>query len=108
MTTNTANYTPEFIKAAMLRNDAIGYKWLTRAIQAIWNFQTNDEQMTDETRHSNNVGFNGADANILSSFARQLQAGRNLSIKQLAIAKKKMPKYAKQLARIANGTNTER
>ena len=37
------------------------------------------------------------DANILSSFAQQIEKGRILSEKQMAILFKKMPRYWKQI-----------
>lgn len=83
-------------------------KWMERGIVAIYsNNQTVDEQSAEVTYYRNGIGFNGADAEILSSFARQLLAGRNLSEKQAAIAFKKMPKYAKQLVALAEGKKTE-
>lgn len=79
---------------------------LQKSIVTIWKFQTEDEKAYGETTHYNGVGFNGADAGILTSFAEQINRGRNLSPKQYAIALKKMPKYARQLCRIANGEIT--
>lgn len=76
-------------------------RWVTRAIVAIYNYQTSHEQVAERTEEHNGVGFNGADAEILSSFAKQILTGRTLSQKQLTIAFKKMPKYAGQLERIA-------
>lgn len=76
--------------------------WAERAILALYDRQTIAEQAMGETTQRNSVGFNGADAFILSSFAKQLRrAGYHLSAKQLAIARKKLPKYAKQLMDIA-------
>lgn len=87
-------------------------KWLMRAILAIFECQTYDEQNSESTKHNNSIGFNGVDAHIMSSFAKQIlvwnrhvKAGTNrynspLSDKQLRIARRKMTKYAKQLARI--------
>ena len=77
-------------------------EWIERAVIAIFEKQTIDEQSAETTSHKNGIGFNGVDAFILSSFAKQLKKGRHLSTKQFAIAQKKMPKYAKQLVRIAN------
>lgn len=79
---------------------------LQKSIVAIWKFQTEDEKRIGETKEYNGVGFNGADAGILTSFAEQINRGRTLSPKQMAIALKKMPKYAGQLCRIANGEIT--
>lgn len=90
------NYTQNEIK----ENVTNDYRWLARAIVAIYNRQTEDEQNTDSTRHLNGIGFNGVDAEILSSFAKQINKGRILSDKQKAIAVKKMGKYAGQLYRI--------
>ena len=82
-------------------------KWASRAIVALFEKQTATEQMIEATSEHNGVGFNAIDAEILSSFAKQLIAGRTLSEKQLAIAFKKLPKYAKQLAMIAEEKNPE-
>ena len=77
-------------------------RWAARAIVALYNCQTAEEQAADATVVKNRMGFNGTDAFILSSFARQVQEGRTLSQKQLAIAYKKLPKYAKQLETLAS------
>jgi len=46
----------------------------------------------------NGIGFSGVDSEILSSFAVQVNNGRNLSAKQMAIVYKRMPRYHKQIA----------
>jgi hypothetical protein len=89
--------TKEYIKTQLLADQ----RWLSRGIVAIFEKQTYDEQQTESTKEHNGVGFNGVDAEILSSFAKQIKAGRTLSTKQLTIAHKKMPKYAGQLLSIA-------
>lgn len=72
-------------------------QWAQRAIVRLYERQTSDEQCTQSTSHRNGMGFSGCDANILSSFAEQINRGRTLSAKQLAIAYKKLPKYVKQI-----------
>lgn len=89
--------TKELIKEKLLSDN----RWLTRGVLAIYEKQTWDEQQAEATKEDNGVGFNGADAYILSSFAKQLKQGRTLSSKQLLIARKKMSKYAGQLLQIA-------
>ena len=89
--------TKEFIKTMLLSD----HNWLYRGIVAIFKKQTYDEQQTESTKEDNGVGFNGVDAYMLSSFAKQIMGGKTLSAKQMAIAKKKMPKYAGQLLQIA-------
>ncbi len=78
-------------------------KWIERSVVAIFEKnQTFDERSMEHTKYRNGIGFNGCDANILSSFAKQIIRGRHLSDKQFNIACKKIPKYAKQLCTIAN------
>lgn len=103
-----AIHTKESIKEQLLVKDA----WVHRAVTAIYEYQTADEQRVDETRENNGVGFNGPDARILSSFAKQIKAWNAapayrrypapLSTAQMRIARKKILKYSGQLARIAN------
>jgi hypothetical protein len=88
--------------------------WLERGILAIYANQTADEQQSEATRHDNGIGFTGADAHFMSSLAKQIERshrrpGDRLSPKQRAIAFERMPKYARQLHRVAksrqNGDN---
>lgn len=89
--------TVEEIKAKVSSNP----RWAERAILVIYEYQTREEQVVGETQENNGVGFNGVDAFILSSFATQIATGRTLSPKQLAIAYRKLPKYAGQLVKVA-------
>ena len=75
--------------------------WAVRGMLAIYKFQTEDEKHLRETVHNNKVGFNGVDAEILSSFCQQVESGRTMSEKQMTIIFRKMGKYASQLYRIA-------
>jgi hypothetical protein len=102
----TKVYTVEEIRAKIWTNN----KWLVRGILAIYDCQTADEKSSQNTKYHNGVGFNGRDANIMSSFARQIQSWQSqenprysnpLSPKQFELARRAMQKYAGQLARIA-------
>ena len=84
-------------RAALASNPA----WAHRALVVLHDQQTRDEQETRTTETHNGVGFTGIDAEILSSFAEQVKRGRTLSPKQLAIAHRRLPKYAAQLWRLA-------
>lgn len=75
--------------------------WAERAILRLYEEQTATEKEAHTTAFSNGVGFSAVDADILSSFAEQLNRGRFLSERQLSYAFKVLPKYAKQLARLA-------
>ena len=77
-------------------------RWAEQGCIRIYAYQTASEQSTQSTHLHNGVGFSGADAEILSSFAEQINTGRFVgSDKQMRILFKKMPKYAKQLEKIA-------
>jgi hypothetical protein len=94
----TATFTKEMIQSKITTNPT----WATRAILTIYARQTADEQATESTNHRNGQGFTGSDADILSSFAKQIQSGHTLSQKQLALAYKKLYKYAGQLVKVIN------
>jgi hypothetical protein len=79
------------------------YRWMTRAVVAIYNYQTESEQQTDSTHDNNGVGFNGCDAEFLSSLAKQIKSGKKLSERQQEFAYKKIAKYAGQLYLIQKG-----
>jgi len=80
--------------------------WMRRALVVITEKnQTSDEQASENTIHANGIGWNGVDATILTSFAKQVKKGWKLSDKQVAIAKKKLPKYAKQVLALINEKN---
>lgn len=76
--------------------------WLERAISAIYRYQCEDEQRDDQTKYRNAVGFNVVDCKFLSTLAKELNKGFHLTPAQVEVARAKMAKYAKQLARIAN------
>lgn len=91
------------IKRQLVEND----RWILRACVLIYNYQTAEEQAFDMTKTDNGVGFTGCDAEILSSFAKQIIAfvpdGRwrsPMSPKQMALLRRKMPKYAGQILKI--------
>lgn len=75
-----------------------------RAMLRIFQYQTSDEQRFGVTSHSNGVGFTSSDAEILTSFCKQLSY-RSLSEKQLTFLRKTIGKYAGQLTEqaISNG-----
>lgn len=107
------NWTKDSIKAKMSQTNPEGDMWVVRGMLAILQWQTAEEQANGMTVEDNGVGFNGVDAEILTSFCQQasrvlesrpndpMRYTRCLSPKQMEIARKKMLKYSGQLARIA-------
>lgn len=89
----------EIVRAKILSDD----KWLEHALLALYSKQTTEEQKQQMTKDENGRGFNGRDAELLSSFAKQLKERGWLSNKQKAICRRWLMKYAGQLVRIAKG-----
>jgi hypothetical protein len=85
------------VKNYFKRNLATNAAWAVRGMLKIYSYQTASEQSCQQTHDRNDMGFSGCDAEILSSFSQQVQRGRTLSDKQLAIVYRKMPRYWKQL-----------
>ena len=82
--------------------------WATKGVLRIYEYQTAAEQTTEATNEDNGVGFTGVDAKLMSSFAKQILAGRNLAAKQMAILHRSMPKYANQLIRLIEPAKLEK
>lgn len=91
-------WTPEEMKDILNRYD----DQVCKAVVKIYENQTSDEKSSYETKHVNGIGFNGADAAIMSRFAEFYIRYGFLSPKMMMIARKKIMKYAGQLCRIAN------
>ena len=66
---------------------------LKQAILYIYSRQTEAEQTSESTLEDNGIGFNGVDASFLSSLAKQIDWGRELSPKQYEAGWKAMAKY---------------
>ena len=81
---------------------------MCKGLVLIYRRQTQDEQADRTTRNKNGVGFSAFDAEILSSFAEQYLRKGWLSDKQLAILEKKLYRYRRQLAEIANEQEAQR
>jgi hypothetical protein len=86
-------WTTEMVKEKILSDDQA----LKNALLRIYSFQTEDEKRAHHTTHTNGKGFNGTDAEILTSFAKQLENKGWLSPKQIILARKKMVKYSRQI-----------
>jgi hypothetical protein len=74
-----------------------------RAMVAIWERQTADEQATQTVRHHNNRGFAGWTARSGTYFARWVRNGGRLTGKHLDKARRIALHHAGQLTDFANG-----
>ena len=80
-------------------------KALEKACLVIYDFQTNSEKLSHETKELNDLGFNGKDADFGTAMAQrilQMRAGQSqystLSPKMYAALHRMLKKYARQLA----------
>lgn len=91
-------WTEEEIKELVQTNDTVLYG----ALKKLYACQTADEQSSKETKEHNGVGFNGFDAEFLSSVAEFLLKRGFLTEKQKMYTRRKLVKYNKQLTKLAN------
>lgn len=91
-------WTKEEIRRLILSSDAM----VERSLSKLAARQTVDEFFAEDTKYHNDVGFNGADAKILTSFAKFLGFRLHLTSKQIFVARRKLLKYSGQLTAIAN------
>lgn len=95
---NPEDITKEWVQDR-LQTRALTVEW---AIVALYERQTQTEQEAHVTAYHNGVGFNAVDADIGTSFAKQIirsryPKGSRLSAKQMFYARKITMKYWKQL-----------
>lgn len=76
-------------------------KAVERAIVVIYDGQSDDEKRKGRSLAYNNIGFNRVDTEPLSIMAEQLLSGRHLTSRQLNEARRKMPKYWRQLMNVS-------
>ncbi len=67
------------------------------SLLALYEKQSLAERAGHATAEDNGEGFTKHDAEILTSFAEQVKRGRGLSGNQMAICRKRLPKYWRQI-----------
>lgn len=92
-------WTKDAIVGLLQNND----KAVERAMVAIWERQTMDEQSSETTNHHNNVGFAGWSVRNGSYYAKWVLSGKRLTRHHLDKARKIAIFHATQLTKIANG-----
>lgn len=104
MTTKITKTTKEKFLKEKLSTDA---NWAKRALLRIFDFQTNEEKNVEYVKVINGIGFTAFDAEILTSFAKQLNKTGRLSDLQMKVLKSKMPKYWNQVLMISDTEKLE-
>ena len=94
MRTNTKATKIAMIRHLLLTNTA----FLEEALRIIYEHQTMEEKMWHSTHCINNTGFNKLDAPDLSRYANLIAHHGHLQGQALADARRRMVKYARQLA----------
>lgn len=92
-------WTKDEIKSLLESNNVAVIKGLIR----IYELQTSDEQSAEYTKYNNGVGFSGFDGDFMTSVAKWFLKMGWVSEGQFEHVKKKMMRYAGQLAKLANG-----
>jgi hypothetical protein len=90
-------WNPEEIKALLDRS----IEAVERGLVAIYRRQTEDEQVSYETKHHNRVGFASCHARRGTYYAKWILSGRHLSGSHVECARKMARCYAGQLCQIA-------
>jgi len=96
-----SDYIRDYVKR-QLRTD---FKWAVHALEVIAKNQTEAEFENEQTTEANCIGFNGRDAKILTSFAKQYEARKYLTDNQKRALHSMIPKYWQQ---VVNASNKER
>jgi hypothetical protein len=97
-TENQKVWTPDEIRS----NIQYSYKWLVRAVLALYRQQTEEERLCNTTIARNNKGFDVIDAKYMSKIAQQIESRKYLSMRDQYLVRKILRKYHGQLTRIAN------
>ena len=92
----------KWTKQQIVDNVLASDQWAVRALMAVYRNQTESEQESETTVVKNGVGFTGYDAEILTSFAKCYERRRFLTPKQMAVLRKRIVRYWKQLLVAAN------
>jgi len=88
----------DFVRQKLSTSDV----WAKKALLKIYEFQTESEKESGYTHIYNNIGFSGAHSEIMSSFSVQLLSKGWLSINQMKIVRKIIPKYSRQIIMISD------
>ena len=98
------SFAADYIKVKLAQSD----HWVKRALMALYDRQTPAEKENPrEVHESNGMGFSEYDQVFCSDIARSLTKGAKLSQRQIASLRDILPKYAKQLARVAKANKLE-
>ena len=73
-----------------------------RGLKVLYSLQTANEREWGVTVESNGVGFNGRDAEFMTSLFESYKKYGSLTLRQMAACRRVIKKYAGQLTKVAN------
>lgn len=89
------------ITVAALREKLAGdSRWAMRALVVLYECQTPQEKELEVTAYHNGYGFSACDAEILTSFAKQLSWRPSLTAPQMEVLHDRIVRYAGQIVRL--------
>lgn len=89
-----SEWNKERVTAIVTQNKAVAMQ----ALMELYKRQSEAEKAIGATVGDNGVGFTKFDAELLTSFAQQLEHKGYLSAKQMIVLRNRLPKYWRQLA----------
>lgn len=95
---NTKVWGRDEVVALLMRDDPVGKRAVTRALELLYKRQTATEQATLSTSERNGRGFNSRDAEFLSDIARKLpRYNGNMTRRQWMAVRDRLVKYWRQI-----------
>lgn len=95
---NSRVWTSDEIQDLLNRND----KFVVNSLIVLHSYQTEDEQYNKSTDEANGVGFNAYDAGPLTDIYDHMIKSGSITYGQVNFVRRRLIKYRKQLAAIAN------
>lgn len=95
------------IRTALKRKIAVNRRVRHRALLAIYELQTESEKLEAIAQSQNGVGFSKYDAEDLTIIAEKIEAKKPLTRREEVLLKCKLPKYWRQLMKIAGRDKLE-
>lgn len=105
---NSQHVTKSRIKSYLKHKLSTNEVWAKRALLCLYRRQTPDEREAASTKYDNNVGFNGVDAEFLTSLSKQIEEKGFLTGKQLSALFKAIPKYWEQIFSLSDKEKLEK
>ena len=93
-----------YLKDLLSHND----KAVLKAVEVIYDRQTDEEKYSGETKEENGIGFSKIDARELGDIAKKIKNGKPITRGEFAKARNKIKKYWKQLMLISKQCLEER